>query len=347
MKDKLKEIIRSPTTIDLVLNLLSNDEIIRFEAIFPKIKAEYIKLYGSKNDKITAEEIVEFFHNVEKGINKIDNEGDIIPNQEFINGHDLTEDEIGRLATRTYSIQNDIKNKYTNHKEAGYKTVPIEVMRERIRNNWNEDIKAISLEDQWGNKKKSQRLIKDVEDIIRRDPRGFYQSDFEHNLQLVGFGLNKKNIPERAQFGNIIIFLKKLYYNNMLSIRDRNGYIIPSNNVVKVSDEFVQIIFKIIEGKSITEEFKKLSISERQLYDHLLFLAGLHKDNKNSSSKTISHLKEQYKILTGEIEAGNDNPDLLKQLKAVLYHLHQFKVITQGEVKNTLKDVKNLLKDKK
>ncbi len=110
---------------------------------------------------------------------------------------------------------------------------------------------------------------------------------------------------------------------------------------VKVSDNFVSYIFKFIRNEK--PDNKTLSISERQLLDHILYLAGLHKEVRNSSDKTIKHLKEQLDILLGQIQAGNNNPELYNQIKEVLYKMHHFKLITQNEVRKKLKEVKEFL----
>ena len=61
---------------------------------------------------------------------------------------------------------------------------------------------------------------------------------------LYGYGLNK--IPETTQFGKNIILLKKLYYNNILSIKDRNLHNIEGIKNIPVSDNLVKIIMDIV-----------------------------------------------------------------------------------------------------
>jgi hypothetical protein len=76
-----------------------------------------------------------------------------------------------------------------------------------------------------------------------------------------------------------------------------------------------------------------------------MFGSGLHKDNYTSHAKTIAHLKEQEQILSGELQAGNNNPDLYPKYKDTLHKLHHFGLISQTEVKRNLREFKDLLKN--
>jgi hypothetical protein len=193
-----------------------------------------------------------------------------------------------------------------------------------------------------GRKRMPSELLSQVKNAIQIAPEKFYEIDKATGEPiLTGFGLNSKSIPKRFSLGKIIIDLQKLYYQNTLSIRDKNNYVIAGMNVVRVSDEFVKLIFKLIRDKSVTKaDVKSLSISERQLYDNVMFLSGLHKENYTSSKKTIEHWKEQEKILRGEVEAGNNNPEIYSKYKQVLHKLQHFGVISSSNVKNSLKELR-------
>jgi len=81
-----------------------------------------------------------------------------------------------------------------------------------------------------------------------------------------GYGLNK--IPETAQFGKNIILLKKLYYNNILSIKDRNLHNIEGLKNVPVSDNLVKIIMDIVtKQKPSIYNINKLKSDEKELYN--------------------------------------------------------------------------------
>ncbi len=80
--------------------------------------------------------------------------------------------------------------------------------------------------------------LKPVDESIINNKRGVYRS----KKIMYGFG----STPETVQFGKNIILLKKKYYNNILSAKDRNLHNIEGFKNVTVSDNFVKIIMDIM-----------------------------------------------------------------------------------------------------
>ena len=72
--------------------------------------------------------------------------------------------------------------------------------------------------------------------------------------------------------------------------------------------------------------------------NRLLFQAKLHKKFKTNTNETLSQLKEKHKVIEGEILAGNNNPELLKELKEVLMKLFHLKAISIPAIKKYLKN---------
>ena len=177
------------------------------------------------------------------------------------------------------------------------------------------------------------------EDIIAKKKVG-------KNKILYGFGLNK--IPETTQFGKNIILLKKLYYNNILSIKDRNLHNIEGIKNVPVSDNFVKIIMDIVtKQKPSLHNINKLNSNEKELYNILLLISGVHKNIKiNDTEKTqqINNLKNRLEIAEGEIKAGNDNPVILSELQEIIYKLYHLNAVSLYNARNYLKQFKLSLK---
>lgn len=167
------------------------------------------------------------------------------------------------------------------------------------------------------------------------------------NKIVYGFGLNNK-IPETAQFGKNIILLKKLYYNNILSIKDRNLHNIEGIKNIPVSDNFVKIIMDIVtKQKPSLYNINKLKSDEKELYNILLLISGAHKNIKiNDSEKTqqINNLKNRLEIAEGEIKAGNDNPIILSELQEIIYKLYHLNAVSLYNARNYLKQFKIPLK---
>ena len=136
-------------------------------------------------------------------------------------------------------------------------------------------------------------------------------------LAEIGSGIAHKALPSSFVFGKIKIDLNKLFYRNILSIKDRKGKQINGQMNKHVSDNFVEVIFKILENKNITKTDLKNIQGERILYDNLKVQSGIHK-SKNIPT-TIEDIAPEMKyrsgLITGEIEAGNSNVALLKELK--------------------------------
>ena len=134
-----------------------------------------------------------------------------------------------------------------------------------------------------------------------------------------------QELPEYAYFGNIVIMLQKLYYKNILSVRSKSGRIIDGLNNSKVSNPFVDIIMDMYADKDVSSLIKTLKTDEKNLMNSILYQAGLHKKYLINTNETLTELKDKHKIIEGEILAGNNNPELLKELNSILmkiYHLN-------------------------
>jgi hypothetical protein len=85
---------------------------------------------------------------------------------------------------------------------------------------------------------------------------------------IVGFGIINDNIPKQVNFGKNIILLNKLYYKNILSVKDKNLHAVQYLPNVKVSDNFVNIIFSMTKNKQPSKEtISTLSTDEQHLLD--------------------------------------------------------------------------------
>jgi hypothetical protein len=161
--------------------------------------------------------------------------------------------------------------------------------------------------------------------------------------QVKGWGVGlPKDIPkELIPFGRCKLHLYKLYYDNEFVLKDSSGFNIPGLRNVKVSDEFVELIMKIHNKENISQSFiKKLSKAEQDLYDLVIFKCGLK--NLDIDHKTnVKNLKEKLATIEGEIEAGNDNKEVLKELYDVLQQLVIYKSINVSEAKKHYNSIKN------
>lgn len=174
---------------------------------------------------------------------------------------------------------------------------------------------------------------------------GSYDREKKYGKTLIGFGLkNKIEIPSGLlQFGKTKINLEKLYYNNILVIKSKQGNSVIGLKNTPVSDNFVNLIMKLMQNENVSNyDIKNLNNKEQNLYNEVLYISGIHKDTHNNTTElTIENLKKRLSLLEGEIEAGNNNQQNLKELYEILFKLSNLKVISNNQARKHYNDIKN------
>ena len=169
----------------------------------------------------------------------------------------------------------------------------------------------------------------------------------ENGVLMKGWGMkHDEDVPKLANFGKNVILLNKLYYKNILSIKDKKMHSVEHMPNVKVSDTLADIIFNMCKNananKPTKETLDTLKSSERVLFDLLLYVSGLSKSKSisavsgNSKDKHIKELKERLKLVEAEIQAGNNNPVVKAELKDIVNKLVLYHVISQNNGKEYL-----------
>jgi len=155
-----------------------------------------------------------------------------------------------------------------------------------------------------------------------------------------GFGIHADDIPKVVPFGELFLYLRKLYYENILSIRNKNQKTIAGFNTMKVSEPFVKLITNMLKGLYPTHaDLNSLKTGERQVYDRLITLAKLNKSTVTQKDNTVAELKKRLKLLEGEIEIGNNSPLIKKEIYAILHSLRDFKAITTPQITKYMKQI--------
>jgi hypothetical protein len=156
---------------------------------------------------------------------------------------------------------------------------------------------------------------------------------------IVGYGIINDNIPKQVNFGKNIILLNKLYYKNILSVKDKNLHAVEYLPNVKVSDNFVDIIFGMTKNKQPSKEtINSLSTDERHLLDTLLYICGIKSASVSSNKDDIiKELKNKLRLAEGQIKAGNDNPVVKEELKDIIKKLYLYNVVSLKNSKDYLK----------
>ena len=178
--------------------------------------------------------------------------------------------------------------------------------------------------------------------------RLMYGSGFEAetlsiaNSAVVGAigALTKKNQKENKlkSFGNYLIN-NDVLQKGFLSILYTSGHPIQGFPKVMISSNLKMIINDILFTKKFSEEdYTILDDSEKRLFDDLLSFCKLEMidtiklyKHKKYTDKSRDEDIKQFNILKGEIIAGNDNPDVIKQMKVLVMKLLDQKVITKKD----------------
>jgi hypothetical protein len=162
----------------------------------------------------------------------------------------------------------------------------------------------------------------------------------ENYLPLKGKGISDRKLPKRMNFGKIALNPHRLYYDNILVVlRQDGGHLLGYKNI-PVSDAFVNVLMKIMDAEPVHhQDFKMFSINERELYDNLIHLAGLHKKVENNIDSTRKGMKQRLELIEGEIGAGNTNVNLKHEVKQLLHKMAYGGMISHPQARSHLKQL--------
>jgi hypothetical protein len=117
----------------------------------------------------------------------------------------------------------------------------------------------------------------------------------DNHITMIGWGLNKEAITKHANFGKNIILLDKLYYKNVLSIKDKRMHSVEHLPNVKVSDTLADIIISMCKNEQPTKQtLDTLNSNERQLFDILLYVSGVRKSKHVNKTENASAKRRKY-----------------------------------------------------
>jgi hypothetical protein len=147
--------------------------------------------------------------------------------------------------------------------------------------------------------------------------------------------------PKLTPFGKVMISPDKLYFKNILVIRNMHGKPLTGLTNTRVSDVMVSILMKCLDGNRISKsEINLLSKPERHLYDNLMYMSGGHKVHEHSMDKTSEEMKYELALIEGELEAGNDSEILKKKLHGLLHRMAHNGLISVAHASAYYKEAK-------
>lgn len=342
-KENIRELIRDNATVEYAYNALFQEDegsIPELNKIFAFVKTEYQKLYGSV--QLKDEALVKFLKKMLE-----------VPTEmvrEELQGEtaDMSSKYTALLKRGRYTkkqlieaIQNIID----------YRDEPVQVMIKGKQAVLSMGVRGGLSYTYNGKSKVIANAEKDVliaffvllmESVKMKDPDRYAGLNEQLNVRTndeYGEGIKEK-LPKFCRLGKCDVNLHKLFYKNVLSIT-HNGYKLQGFKNTPVGDEFVKLVMDLCKGVyPSTKDLNKLSPTELQTFDSLLYLAGLHKRVENTADKTIPKLKKRIELIGGEIQAGNTNTLLKDELRDIVYKLYHMNEITQNAASDYLKQFK-------
>lgn len=138
--------------------------------------------------------------------------------------------------------------------------------------------------------------------------------------------------------------INKLYNDYKLKILYPDENLVQGLKYQTISDDIFDMIVDIIdESKFDEDKYDALNDHDKLLYKMIVKkcnLAGdlnIRLDRLNNDD--IEKLKEDFNVVMGQLESGNDNPELNKKAKALINEMLSKKVISNNQALNLLKDL--------
>jgi hypothetical protein len=152
-------------------------------------------------------------------------------------------------------------------------------------------------------------------------------------------GIRRKD--QYCEFGDYVIDNDKLY-DNILSLKTKSKIRISDIPTQSISNNVSDIVKQIIGGNIPNpEHIAKLSHSDQQLLHKIIRRAKLQNQvridlpNKDSETKDL----ERFEILRGQLIAGNDSREMIKEFKQLLLKFKNTNRIPKREVNEIFHDL--------
>jgi hypothetical protein len=252
----------------------------------------------------------------------------------------FTEKEVNRLNKfKAPELEAEAKEKYgIVYKNRPSKTDIIRDMEDASNNNFRET--------------KNRKIVKETSqpmDTIRinTQPMDTTKQSLEKffGKSQSGKGLSKES-PIHKPFGNYRINIPKLK-GNILHLSFPCGSPVRKVKPRYISNNFKEFLEYFIETQKFNENlYNQLSDAEKKHFYDCVKESGLYKtkDIKVNNPFKEQEMKEmnRFDILIGEIEAGNDNPKMVRELKTLLIKLTKAGKISRKESMETLEELTTL-----
>ncbi|GMF32905.1 unnamed protein product [Phytophthora lilii] len=105
----------------------------------------------------------------------------------------------------------------------------------------------------------------------------------------------------------------------------------------RISDSLQSMIRSLVYKNHIDQAaYDKLSIDDKKLFKEILAITHLQYSFHDKLTDPLETLRAEYDKLKGEMELGNDNPSIIKQLKSLTVDMYSNRLIGDKEFKQII-----------
>jgi hypothetical protein len=105
----------------------------------------------------------------------------------------------------------------------------------------------------------------------------------------------------------------------------------------QISDSLQGMIRTLVYKNPIDQAtYDKLSVEDKKMFKAILAITHLQYNFHDKLSDPLETLRAEYDKLKGEIQLGNDNPSIIKQLKSLTVDMYSNRLIDDNEFKEII-----------
>ena len=166
---------------------------------------------------------------------------------------------------------------------------------------------------------------------------------FKHSRIKVGGGIQvPQDKPTYTHFGKYVIHMPHLLDKNVFNLKYPSLGSIPSIKPLTIGDEYKEFVLDVLDNGKINERvLRKLPEHEIHHFEKVVAGAGLTDLFKLKRGNTDTERKDldRFNLLRGEIDCGNNNIGLIKELRALTIKFMNDGRIHQKEGMNMLVEI--------
>jgi len=162
----------------------------------------------------------------------------------------------------------------------------------------------------------------------------------------VKYGRGIESAQKYINFGNYLIHQPNLE-KGYLSIKYPSEAPVKEFSKILISGLFREMLNDILyENKFKEDDYMELDDAEKELFDRLITFIrlsnkeglNLHKHKKITDKLRDKNIK-RFNLLRGELIAGNDNPEVIKEIKVLLLNLYNNGIMNKKDYNKIIEEI--------